>query len=851
MEDASNSTANIVKIARMVVKFHPLLTVTNLIFKMILVQDWICKTLKVYWQSTMRALRDPVAEKMKKLSEALKMHLAKEATMGQPMAKLIGKHALFSATFLLLDTKLCSKYDRRGIIMQFLLFIFLDLLTYPKRWSQLGIFRGWWGCTANSISNFICFILALFFGNFYENSLRSLSVAFCITLGFLCLLIVLRLQTDLGFFGFIMGVIGSVTYNCFGLKFPTWVISCICFVLFSFKNWLDKNWLELEEDDHKLLLSSTNTLGSTGITLTLPAASVLCVFWSIFLWAVRQQRLLPEYKDWLIMVISLVIWWVRFFIFFLKNQSLQSPTNIKESIGMISTLPTATLYSSYSIFMTANGKPRLSNDYKDWMGLLTSFLLWWVRFRRFFPKASTNRRGRIISKILKVLKVPLYAPYGLSKTADGKLCVTGYKDWSSTLLDVALSPIPQHLLDLPVAAIINNSEWDLEQLIGLLPDHILQTIAAIPLLIAGHLEDSIYWYNSSQGDFSVKSAVQLLQQSCLPNIPEVGEWAWIWQLCCPEQVKLFVWLLNKERILTNSVRFDRHMAPTPVCPRCEQSPETPLHLLRDCYYSRLVWDATNSLLGDFFQLDFVPWLRKNSSKSRMGPCASDSWSSIFLATIWYLWKSRNKLIFEEQRVSPLAIVQQASKLAWEIKLAFAAQATLISKAPRWISWSPLPQNFFKLNTDGSHDHSLGKAIAGGLLRDHHGHWYHGFATNVGITTSFLAELWGCREGLKLAISLGVQQLILEMDSLLAVQQIQSWKVSAGAASVLLNDICLLLDSFSSCLVQHTLREGNYAANFMASIGHTVDLGTTLFPTPPMGISTILQSDCTGAMSLRY
>ncbi|GLT29392.1 hypothetical protein SLA2020_042640 [Shorea laevis] len=149
---------------------------------------------------------------------------------------------------------------------------------------------------------------------------------------------------------------------------------------------------------------------------------------------------------------------------------------------------------------------------------------------------------------------------------------------NSKLLEVALSPIPHHLLDLTVAAIINNSEWDLEQLTGLLPDHLLQTISAIPLPI----------------------------QSRLPDIPEAGEWAWIWQLCCPEQVKLFVWLLKKERILTNSVHFDGHMASTPVCPRCEQSLETPFHLFRDCYYSRLVWDATSFLPEDFFQLDFAP-----------------------------------------------------------------------------------------------------------------------------------------------------------------------------------------------------------------------------------------------------
>ncbi|GKV10204.1 hypothetical protein SLEP1_g21604 [Rubroshorea leprosula] len=249
-------------------------------------------------------------------------------------------------------------------------------------------------------------------------------------------------------------------------------------------------------------------------------------------------------------------------------------------------------------------------------------------------------------------------------------------------------------------------------------------------------------------------------------------------------------------------------------------------LSKDCYYSRLVWDATNFLPADFFQLDLDPWLRKNSSTPRRRFEAS-----IFLATIWYLWKSKNKLIFEAQRIPPLIITQQASKLALETKLAFEAKATLTLKTPRWVSWTPPPQHFLKLNTDGSHDHSSGKTAVGGLIRDHCGRWHHGFAINVGITTSFLAELWGCRGGLKLAVSLGVQQLIVEMDSLLAIQLIQDRKVSTGVASVLLFDIFFLLYSFTSCSVHHTLREGNAAVDYMASIGPNLELCTTFSPTP--------------------
>ncbi|GLT82354.1 hypothetical protein SLE2022_007390 [Rubroshorea leprosula] len=141
-------------------------------------------------------------------------------------------------------------------------------------------------------------------------------------------------------------------------------------------------------------------------------------------------------------------------------------------------------------------------------------------------------------------------------------------------------------------------------------------------------------------------------------------------------------------------------------------------------------------------------------------------------------------------------------------------------------------------------------MAGGLIHDHDGCWVHGFVVNVGLTTSFLVELWGCRKGLKLANSLGIQQLVLEMDFLLAIQLIQNRQVSAGPAWVLLTDIFMLIDSFSNCLVQHTLKEGNSAIDFMASIGHDLALGTTPFPTPPVGIHMILQSDYIGTMFLR-
>ncbi|GLT52279.1 hypothetical protein SLA2020_256270 [Shorea laevis] len=189
-------------------------------------------------------------------------------------------------------------------------------------------------------------------------------------------------------------------------------------------------------------------------------------------------------------------------------------------------------------------------------------------------------------------------------------------------------------------------------------------------------------------------------------------------------------------------------------------------------------------------------------------------------------------------------------MATDTGLALAANILVHTHPPKWVRWFPPDYPFLKLNTDGAMAHSTGRASAGGLLRDHGGRWLHGFAINIGPQSSYMAELWGCRTGLQLAADLGISHLVLEMDSLLAVQMIQARKTGDGRTSVLLSDILHLLSSFTVCTIQHTLREGNMAADFMASIGQHLTQGTTFFSDPPEGIGSILHGDSIGTLFLR-
>ena len=61
----------------------------------------------------------------------------------------------------------------------------------------------------------------------------------------------------------------------------------------------------------------------------------------------------------------------------------------------------------------------------------------------------------------------------------------------------------------------------------------------------------------------------------------------------------------------------------------------------------------------------------------------------------------------------------------------------------------------KLNTDGSSAGNSGIANYGGVFRDEHGRWVRGFARKIGLTTSFMAELWGLKDGLLMCYNLKI------------------------------------------------------------------------------------------------
>lgn len=94
--------------------------------------------------------------------------------------------------------------------------------------------------------------------------------------------------------------------------------------------------------------------------------------------------------------------------------------------------------------------------------------------------------------------------------------------------------------------------------------------------------DQVGWLDPNGSVSSVKSAYELAEGNS-----EVGKWeGWklIWHLKVQQCIKIFIWMLAHERILTNYYRWRRKHAQNPNCGRYSRNVEDTMHVIKDCKF---------------------------------------------------------------------------------------------------------------------------------------------------------------------------------------------------------------------------------------------------------------------------
>lgn len=136
----------------------------------------------------------------------------------------------------------------------------------------------------------------------------------------------------------------------------------------------------------------------------------------------------------------------------------------------------------------------------------------------------------------------------------------------------------------------------------------------------------------------------------------------------------------------------------------------------------------------------------------------------------------------------------------------------------------LNQQLF-LSTDGGARGNPGPAALGFVLTDSSGRVVHEEGKYLGETTNNVAEYSALIAGLKTALELGANSVIVRMDSELIVKQMSGeYKIKQPHLQELAKEVRTLLAQLSSYEIKHVLREHNKAADQQVNIAIDEALG---------------------------
>ncbi|KAK9008732.1 hypothetical protein V6N11_075615 [Hibiscus sabdariffa] len=181
--------------------------------------------------------------------------------------------------------------------------------------------------------------------------------------------------------------------------------------------------------------------------------------------------------------------------------------------------------------------------------------------------------------------------------------------------------------------------WDKAKLCAIFHPDVVPYILGVKCPDPMDSDDQIVWRWSLKGNFEIKSTYSSLMNST-------------WDVAC------------RHKLMTNLERYRRHIGHSSLCPSCGAADESVLHVLRDCHGSTAAWKLLlpPSLLLSFFQSDLHDWILHNLFSQLLCANGGPPWSSVFVSTLWQLWKGRNDLLFNNVRHTSNVIVHRA--LTW-------------------------------------------------------------------------------------------------------------------------------------------------------------------------------------------
>jgi ribonuclease HI len=195
-----------------------------------------------------------------------------------------------------------------------------------------------------------------------------------------------------------------------------------------------------------------------------------------------------------------------------------------------------------------------------------------------------------------------------------------------------------------------------------------------------------------------------------------------------------------------------------------------------------------------------------------------------MTTCWFLWKWRNKSIFEDdfqQPNNPILAIHNFTR-GMDLCSTQLPHPNIQRKETIYIGWKKPPEGWIKLNSDGACKRGGESSGCGGLFRNSDGRWIKGYFKKIGVCDAFHAELWGMYLGLDMAWKERIPQLIVESDSKILIDIVTNNYKFSGVVPTLVQRIRNLLALDWRVQFRHTWREDNRCADWLANFSLSLD-----------------------------
>jgi hypothetical protein len=207
-------------------------------------------------------------------------------------------------------------------------------------------------------------------------------------------------------------------------------------------------------------------------------------------------------------------------------------------------------------------------------------------------------------------------------------------------------------------------QWEVEQLLQ------LNTSLQAAVLVPGR--DKWTWSLEEEGVFTVQSAYHCLRRLLIAGDPlpvmEATVFNKIWSSPAPSKIIAFSWQMLYDRLPSKQnlyLRGARNIQENQFCGWCENTMESGLHLLLHCNFAQSVWRKVWNWLRvdiivppNLFILFNVFMGGAVNNKMRKGLLL------IWHSTMWFIWKARNGLIFNNAPKTPNEVFDELMVSTW-------------------------------------------------------------------------------------------------------------------------------------------------------------------------------------------